>query len=133
MQKVTPQQSRRIRELESKLGERTVRQLLSGSENRLLDRRRFHNLTGGNGKMSASDVERLQLISRNSNSLSALKKRGSGKREYQTNRAMRTWLTKGKEKSVSGQSSDDKRDTIHALGFLGVDPQDGTFYVKKES
>src|SRR5581483_10756209 len=96
----------------------------------------MQNLLAGRGKLTEQETQQLENASRNSSSLTALKRRGEGKREFKVNRALRDWLSTGKAKGVDykSQSSEEKEQqlkAIKALRFLGIDPSDGTFYVRK--
>lgn len=137
MKRITVGEANRISELSNRLGERTLRTLLTGENKRLVRPERMENLRTGRGRLSESELARLELVSRNANALSALKKRGSGKREFKVNRSLRDWVTTGKRKDVDYRAQDqpereDQLRAIKALRYLGVDPSSGTFYVKKD-
>lgn len=138
MDRISPQESGRISELSSRLGNLELRTLLSdtGGTKRLMRPERFNNLTSGRGRISAAERERLALIQTNAPLLEKLSAKGEGKQKSKVNRALRDWITLGKGKGVSykDQSEDEKREqqrAIRALRFLGVDPSEGTYYVRK--
>lgn len=132
MQRVTTKQALRLSQLEQELGNRTLRQLLTQENQRLVRPDRLSNLVAGSGKLSASELDRIEAVSRNARLLKALKNRGSGKREFKTNRAMRDWLVHGRAKGGhADQPEEDRWKAIKALGFLGVDPSSGTFYINQ--
>lgn len=117
----------RVRNLEARLGSRTLRQILTPEGNRLMRPDRIANLSGGSGRLTEYERERLEIAFRNSNQLVGLKKRGIGKREFKVNRALRNWINYGKAKG--DENNDDSQKAIRALRFLGIDPNDGTFYI----
>lgn len=136
MKKVSAREQERLQSLSGKLGDRTIRQLLTPESNRLMRPERLNNLLAGRGKLSEREARQIETISRNSNNLSALKTRGAGKREFKVNRAMRDWLNNGKPKGIAYKDQDTAEKerqlkAIKALRFLGIDPSDGTFYVRK--
>lgn len=136
MQRISASDSTRISELVSRLGDRTLRQLLTPESKRLVRPERLQNLRAGTGRLSQADRERLRLVSANANQLVALKAHGKGKAEWRVNRAMSNWITNGKPKGVDYNSQDAETKSnqlraIKALRYLGVDPQDGKFYVRR--
>lgn len=135
MKKITARDTARISSLTTKLGDRTLRQILTPDGKRIMRPERVRNLVAGRGRMSEAEREALANATRNSQALAALKTRGAGKREFKVNRALRDWLTTGKSKGVDFKQSSEERErqlaAIKALRFLGVDPADGTFYVRK--
>jgi hypothetical protein len=49
---------------------------------------------------------------------------------------LRDWVAHGKAKGVRQDKADDlemqkKRRAVKALGYLGIDPSEGTYYVRK--
>lgn len=140
MRQISATEAERIAQLSNRLGDRTFRQLLTKPGSRLVRPERLVSLTRGSGRLSPSEVDQLRNISRNSNALSALKtkgvkKNGGGTREFRTNRALRDWLLNGKTKGFdtdmqSESDQDSKNKAVRALRYLGVDPSDGTFYLK---
>ncbi len=131
MQRVSPSEASRLSELRSSLGDRTLRQLLTQENKRLVRPERLLALERGTGKLSETETAQLRHISRNANQIKALKRRGEGKREFKVNRSLRIWLNQGKAKDEPLQEEEEKNRVIKALAFLGVDPSDGTFYVLK--
>lgn len=136
MKRVTAGEAERLRSLQSQLGDRTLRTLLTSEGRRLMRPERIDNLLAGRGRLSETERTQLGLVSSNSAKLKALKQKGSGKQEFRTNRALRSWVTTGKEKDVNYVTQPkDERDSqltaIKSLRYLGVDPSDGKFYVKK--
>lgn len=127
-----------LRFLTSRLDERQFRTLLvpenvsseKPERTRLVSRRRFENLAGGRGKLTDQEAERLRVLRANSRQIQALSKRGDkeGRKPYQVNRAIRSWIEHGK--LVGGSKSPDQLRAIRSLRFLGVDVDEGTFYVK---
>jgi hypothetical protein len=131
------------------LDEYTIRVVLSGGNQRLMRPERLANLQAGKGKLQPWEEERLRLVSKNLPAIESLKNK-QGDREQLTNkgrklsvrvksqkenRAIRTWLLRGKEPGVTYdmQTTRDKEKqqrAIHALFFLGVDPiNDKDYYV----
>jgi hypothetical protein len=110
---------------------------------------RLANLQSGKGKLQPWEEERLRLASKNLPALESLKekqagrevlsKRGKelsrGEKARRENRAIRTWLLRGKEQGVQydtqGYKDKDKQQrAIHALFYLGIDPvRDKDYYV----
>ena len=133
MKRISLSEAKQVSELRSTLGERTFRQLLTAEDSRLLSRRRLERLERGSGKLSEREQNQLEQIAKNKVRIRQLKAKGKGKQEYKVNRSLRTWLNEGKEKGarVDSQNPDDKAHVITALWYLGVDPSDGTFYVKR--
>ena len=133
MKRISLSDAERLSELRSTLGDRTLRQLLTQEDKRLLRPERLRHLEAGSGKLSERETEQLRNISQNATKLKALKKRGSGRQEFKVNRSLRTWLNQGKAKDepVGEMDIDQRNRVIKSLAFLGVDPQDGTFYVRK--
>lgn len=125
-----------MRTLQTGLGDRTVRQILTPEGKRIIRPERMQNLLAGRGRLSESEAQQIENATRNASSLKALKKRGESQRDFKANRALRDWLSTGKQKGVEykSQSTETKEQqlkAIKALRFLGVDPSDGTFYVRK--
>lgn len=139
----------RLGRMLDKTDDYTVRVILSGGKQRLMRPERLANLQAGRGKLQPWEEERLRLASKNLPAIESLKgkqddrevlsKRGkelsTGEKQRRENRAIRTWLLRGKEKTVpyDTQKTRDKskqQRAIHALFYLGVDPvRDKDFYV----
>lgn len=136
MNRVTGSQSKRIAGLQSSIGDRTLRTLLAGDSKRIMRPERLAHLSSGSGRLSEAEAEQLERVSKNVGNIKALKRRGKNRRDFQANRAIRTWLTNGKRKGVDISLDDElgqerKRKAIRALRYLGVDPDDGAFYVRE--
>ena len=138
MQRISPQESERISELSSRLGSLEFRTLLSqtGGTKRTMRPERLGNLTAGRGKITEAEAERLALISANAPLLENLSRKNQGKNKQKTRRALREWLTKGKEKGVrysdqDKETRDEQQRAIKALRYLGIDPSEGTYYVRR--
>lgn len=147
-------QAKKIRHLQRELDDYTLRTLMSGGNQRLMRPERMQALASGRGKLKPWEADRLALISRNAQSIGALKERredqplysarrkelSSKTKDRAVNRALRTWLVRGKEKDMPYQAQGMKarrsqQKAIHALIFLGYDPtgNDAHFYVRKET
>ena len=137
MPRISGKDAKRIANLESKLGSRTVRTLLSQeSGNRLLSRQRLENLKQGTGKLTPSESERLETLSKNTRKIQNLKRNPKGLREYQVNRAIKSWTLYGKDAgtnwdSLSGDEKEQGMKAVKALGSLGVDVTTKKFYLEK--
>src|SRR5215472_5316342 len=139
----------RLGRMLDKTDEYTVRTILSGGNQRLMRPERLANLQAGRGKLQPWEEERLRLASKNLEGIDDLrgkqadrevlskrgKELGSREKERRENRAIRTWLLRGKEKGVAydTQKTRDRKKqqrAIHALFYLGVDPvRDKDYYV----
>ena len=131
MKRISSSEAKRISELRSTLGDRTLRQLLTQEDKRLIRPERLAHLESGSGKLSESEARQLKAISKNSTLLKNLKAKAKEKREFKVNRSLRIWLNQGKAKDEPIQEQETKDKVVRALGFLGVDPTDGTYYVRK--
>lgn len=136
MKRVTPQEAARISELANRIGSTRFRTLITDPNSRLIRPDRLSNLQEGRGKLSASEREALALVSTNSVAVENLARKNGGKRPHKVNRAIRTWLLNGKEKGVDFKEQEaDTRErqlnAIKALRFLGIDPGEGTYYVRR--
>lgn len=133
--KVTAQESERITELATRLGPLRFRTLMTGAgeSDRLMRPERLRHLESGSGTLTEGERERLELVSGNVQLIGNLAKKNTNKRAYKTNRALRDWISHGKAKGVIQDKSDEekKHKAIRALGFLGIDPSEGTYYVRK--
>lgn len=134
--KVSPEQAEKIRELEAKLGSKTLRTLLRTGESkkapRILSNLRVQRLTGGSGKLSEEESVRLDQLSKNARAVQQLKARGDkrGLRDFRVNRAIRDWLAHGKLKGSPNRPNDESVKAIKALRYLGVDIDAEIFYLK---
>jgi hypothetical protein len=136
--RVSSSEAKRIAELRESLGDRTFRTLMTGGNKRLMRPERMGNLTGGRGTLKPWERERLALISRNSQALQNLKTKREvpSSQEYKVNRAVRTWLVRGKERDIPYESQGPKtrgkqQKAIRALKYLGIDPTEKHYYVRK--
>lgn len=132
--KVTASESERITDLATKLGPLRFRTLMTGAgeSDRLMRPERLRNLQRGSGTLTEGEIERLQLVSGNVTLVQNLAQKNPSKRPYRVNRALRDWIAHGKAKGdISKQDPTKKHRAIKALGFLGVDPSEGTYYVRK--
>lgn len=105
----------------------------AGESDRLMRPARLANLSRGSGRLTEGEAERLILVSGNAQLIENLALKNQSKRPYKVNRALRDWISSGKAKGVRQTEidADKKRRAIRALGFLGVDPSEGTYYVRK--
>ena len=143
MRKVTPEESEQIRTLELRLGSLRFRTLMTLEGKRLMRPERASHLTGGTGRISDDEAARLKAIRRNSNKLVSMGKRstpaerkGGKRKEYEVNRTMRNWLTKGKSKGTPvkqwQEDQADWYDAFDALDYFDIDPDEKTYYVEGE-
>ncbi len=133
-----PEESDSLQFLSTRLDERQLRVLLRAENNDLtkpektgmISRRRLANLLGGSGRLTEAEAERISFLRKNSQQIQSLNKRGrkEGRKDYQVNRAIRTWVDHGKGKDEA--KTPEQIRAIKSLRFLGVDPDDGIFYVK---
>jgi hypothetical protein len=128
--RVTRQERAQIVELENRLGSVRLRTILTQSDSRLMRPDRLERLESGSGTLTASERERLRLAKSNANLIENLARKNKSKRSYKVNRALRDWVESGKARGAGGQSVDDKERTIRALGYLGISPSEGTYYVR---
>jgi hypothetical protein len=109
---------------------------------------RLANLKAGRGKLQPWERERITLVQRNAGSLSRLKEineekgvlysarkkpLSGGYAERLRNKALRTWVIRGKEKDMPYDMQPRKQQiqqhkAIKALYFLGVEPDQGKAY-----
>jgi hypothetical protein len=147
--RITRSDQYRLGRLADNLDSYSIRVILSGGNQRLMRPERLANLQSGRGKLQPWEEERLRLVSKNLPAIESLKdkqgdrevlsKRGKElsktEKERRENRAIRTWLLRGKEKEIAydTQKTRDKgkqQRAIHALFYLGVDPvSDKDYYV----
>lgn len=63
-------------------------------------------------------------------------RKGGKRREYEVNRTMRDWLTKGKQKDQRvddwKEAQADWYDAFDALDYFDIDPDEKTYYVEGE-
>lgn len=147
--RITRSDQYRLGRMLDKADDYTVRVILSGGNQRLMRPERLANLQAGKGKLQPWEEERLRLASKNLPAIESLKDKQGGRevlskrgkelsrveKQRRENKAIRTWLLRGKEKDVQYDTQDtrakDKQQrAIHALFYLGVDPvRDRDFYV----
>lgn len=129
MERISAQDSARIQQLQARLGSQTFRTLMSQENRRIIDPRRLARWTEGRGILRSEEQERLALISANAPLLENLARKNEKKARWKRNRAMRDWIAHGK---ASGEDNEpDAKKAIRGLRFLGVDPSEGTYYVRK--
>jgi hypothetical protein len=133
--KVSAQESERISELATRLGSVRFRTLLTGAgeSDRLMRPERLANLQRGTGTLTEGEQERLQLVSGNIQLIQNLAQKNTAKRPYRVNRALKDWIANGKPKGViqTDADKDKKLRAVKALGYLGIDPSEGTYYIRK--
>lgn len=93
---------------------------------------RLANLQAGSGRLSAADKDALDKAWSNRLAITNLGKRGDklGRKDYRTNRAIRSWLLHGKGSDQKRRKDDKELEAIKALRFLGIDPDDGLYYLR---
>lgn len=147
---ITRGEAKRIRALERDLDDYTFRLLMTGGNNRLMRPERLENLKAGRGKLQPWEKERLSLISRNAPAIGALKERREDQPLYSSRKkqlatqtkdravghALKDWLLRGKDKETVYDTQDRKSKSrqaraIRALHFLGIDPTEKHYYVRK--
>lgn len=136
MDRLSRAQTRRISELAETLGDQRFRALMKTSDTgRIIAPDRLARWQSGRGRLTAAEAERLQDISTNVPNLKKLAAKSEGKTRWKSNAAMRDWLAGEKEKGVPIGPDEAKkaraRRAVKGLGYLGVDPSDGTYYVKR--
>jgi hypothetical protein len=96
---------------------------------------RLENLTSGRGKLSVEEEQLVNRLSMNAQKVKQLSTRGSGKRDFKVNRSIRDWVQHGKSPDESRPTTqggkENEQKAIRGLRFLGVDPSEKTFYVRK--
>lgn len=129
--RVSASEARTIRKLSSDLGERRFRTLMQSDYEpraRPISKKQLDNLERGTGRLNYEQQHRVALIQSNAGLLKKLGDKSSSKTNWRTNRAMRDWLVFGKDRGTPYDKGTRKR-AIKGLGYLGVDPTEGTFYV----
>lgn len=129
MERVSRQQAQRISQLSNQIGERTLRTLLATGDKPILKRSRLENLERGTGKLTQTESDRLARISDNVASIKRLESKSADKREFKRNRSIRDWIVYGKERDTPYEKGTGTK-AVKGLYYLGVDPTDGTYYVK---
>src|SRR6266498_799311 len=99
---------------------------------------RLENLKAGRGRLRPEEQEKLRVLSANYRSVAQLQKkqtRGNGHVRISTrtrkNRSIRDWLLHGKERDAERRDPEDEQKAIHGLRFLGVDPSEKHYYLRK--
>jgi hypothetical protein len=137
---VTRGQAQRVRQLERSIGdEYTLRILLSGGKQRLMRPERLQNIKAGTAKLQPWEAERIKQLQVNQSALGRLAKTEgdlSKPQQRQRGKALKDWVTKGKEKETPYDTQNPKQKrkqqrAIKALYFLGVEPDQGHYYVRK--
>lgn len=134
---VSKEEAKRIRQLSDSIGELRFRTLITGEGKRVLRPGRLENLKAGRGKLSETEREAFQSVSSNVGTIKALGNRGQkkGLQTFKTNRAIRTWVLHGKDKSTNYRKQlprdPNQLRAIKALRLLGVDDLEGQFYVNQ--
>lgn len=136
MDRLSRAQSRRISELAESLGEQRFRALMKTKDSgRIIAPDRLERWKSGRGRLTADEAERLDKVSANVPQLKKLAAKSEGKTTWKRNAAMRDWLagTKEKGKALSKDEVElaKQRRAAKGLGYLGVDPSEGTYYVRK--
>ena len=132
-ERVSQSDARRIADLESRLGSRTLRTVLS-PETRLMRPERLDNLTRGSGKLSGEERDRLARVSANAQQIEYLQGKGQrrGNIEWKNNHALRDWVAHGKERNAPRRDNRDRElKAIRSLRFFGIAPSSGRGYVRK--
>lgn len=139
MKRVTAQEADQIRTLETRLGSLRFRTLITDENSRLMRPERLLHLTEGRGKLSDRERRQLSRIKSESRKLQNLGKKetnrerkGDKRSESEVNRKMRDWLNHGKTKGTKNRKDRQFWKAIDALDYLGVDPDDGTYYLGEE-
>jgi len=142
MKRVSQGDALRLRQLEQRLGSRLVRTILTNPDRRLMRPDRLERLTAGRGKLSDDERQKLERLSANAQSVEKLSNkqgRGNGRtqlsKQTRKNRSIRDWLHHGKERDAPRPDDDsgksDEQKAIHGLRYLGVDPSEKHYYVRK--
>lgn len=142
MKRVSASDALRLRQLEQRLGSRLVRTVLTDSNRRIMRPDRLERLSAGRGKLSDNERERLERLSINAQSVEKLsKKEGQGNghnrlsKVTKKNRSIRDWLVHGKERGAPRPDDlpgkTDEQKAIHGLRYLGVDPSEKHYYLRK--
>ena len=133
-QRISKKDSKSVANLSNKIGEKTLRQILSPEGGRLISRRRLANLESGSGKLTEAEQARLRSAAGNTRKIQTLKATNQSKRDYRVNRAIASWVQHGKTEdvewsSLSGAEKEDGMKAIKALAFLQVDVTEKKYYL----
>jgi len=142
MQRIGASDAQRLRKLNEQLDSRLIRTVITPEGKRIMPQKRMDRLLRGTGRLSADERENLERLSNNARAVGQLSKRkpiGNGhtrlSKQTRKNRSIRDWLKHGKERDaprpddVAGKIDEQK--AIHGLRFLGVDPSEKTYYLRK--
>jgi hypothetical protein len=135
-ERVSSSEARRIAELESRFGSRTLRTILSPEGSRIMRGDRLANLTGGSGRLTEVEKDRLARVSANAQQIDYLQGKGQrrGNVEWKNNRALRDWVAHGKERDAPRRDNRDRElKAIRSLRYFGIAPSAGGGYVRKAS
>lgn len=136
--RISSEDAERIRELTTRIGDRRFRTVLTNEGARLVRPTRLANLQAGTGRLSETEKKALDKAWSNRVAIQNLGKRGDklGNKDFRTNRAIRNWLLHGKDsvtprrKRMSDKERADELKAIKALRYLGIDPDDGLYYLR---
>ena len=135
--RISADEAEKIRELTTRIGDRRFRTILTNEGARLMRPERLANLQQGSGRLSDADRKALDKAWSNRVAIQNLGKRGDklDRKEFKTNRAIRSWLLHGKDSSPRRKRMTDAErakelEAIKALRFLGIDPDDGLYYLR---
>jgi hypothetical protein len=139
MPKITRSDSKRIVELNQRLGSRLVRTILTDENKHIMRPARMDNLIAGRGRLSTVERERLTRLSANAQSIEALKKKRTSdelhrrkRKDFKVNRAIRDWVNHGKERDAQRTIGENgEQNAIRGLRFFGVDPSEKHYYLRK--
>jgi len=142
MQRIGASDAKRLRQLNDQLDSRLIRTVLTPEGKRIMPQTRMDRLMRGTGKLSADEREKLNRLSNNARAVGQLSKRktiGNGHTRLSTrthkNRSIRDWVLHGKERDAprpdDKEGKIDEQKAIHGLRFLGVDPSEKTYYLRK--
>lgn len=139
MARISRSDAKQIQQLEQRLGSRLVRTILTGENKRLMPPSRMDRLIAGRGRLSADERERLELLNANARSIGALKNKrtaderhGLKRKEFKVNRSIRDWVLHGKERDAQRTIGENgEQNAIRGLRFLGVDPSEKHYYLRK--
>jgi hypothetical protein len=83
------------------------------------------------GRLSAN----AQSVKKLSSKKTADELHGKKRKEFKVNRSVRDWVHEGKERGTPRPTTDagkeDEQKAIRGLRFLGVDPSEKTYYLRK--
>lgn len=121
--RISDTQSNRISELESRLGDKTIRTILTGENQRLMRPERYANLVSGKAQLTEAEKERISLLSANAQRIQTLARQSEqrGNIDFKTNRALRDWIQFGKQKGAERDPNRQRElKAIKGLRYLGI-------------